>query len=626
MFDKSSLHKWMPPYHYDTADFTELRKAYDAVGEDIDRINDALVSRKTPLTWDWDDCMSFLEAIGMGEEAELCLTIEELRSLVIEQFKTPKIMNEATFVGEIKKLWQIPYTKKLYTELELERTGVDVPPSAWTRSIEFGEDIHDNNLYAESCIAALPFAYIDGDKISIQGDFRAWGILGDTSIEFISDPIVYPNSGRRKLLHGEFSHHGDITDVQFQLPIRVALADLPAPRIRLIKKSSGSIPLRLPFKVDGTRLMLGSSGALSNVTHPHLKYSSYEPYTEIRRELPRIDINPVHNISVRVTVPMAYCETSWKPTELAYDRLVNRIYNKFPAGVRLQLDVVNTETEKFTVPVGIDCEIQVSTFIPISENIEYRGVDRTYEFDFAVTISPLMTQPNVYGKTVDLGFVKRVPADFSTNAHVYDISVGELVKAFDDLENQYVEFDGLVQTYDEFYHVEPTPPQTNGFIYDPSNDTLTPAHYDDDTETVTWEREQTEAWVLCYSNDMGAPATMAMGRCIVVKPEDADLIRSWGIEIEPVEGLGGAILWHPSWGEDYTEEDYAGGSFISKMYSDKEGTNVVIGWEETGTYPYQYGFSLGKIYTRLMISGGDWGEYPPVEYRSFLLYIKKPNV
>lgn len=208
------------------------------------------------------------------------------------------------------------------------------------------------------------------------------------------------------------------------------------------------------------------------------------------------------------------------------------------------------------------------------------------------------------------------------NSSVYDASTQTLYSSFDNPIEQTISYNGLVQTYDEFYHVEP---QTNGFIYDPSSDTLTPAYYDDEAETVTWEREQTEAFVLCYSNEAGAPATMATGRCIVVKQEDADLLRSWGIEIEPVEGLGGAILWHPSWREDYTEEDYAGGSFISKMYADKEGTNVVIGWEETGRYPYQYGFSLGKIYTRLMISGGTWGEYPPLEYRSFLLYIKKPN-
>ena len=97
-----SLYDNMPPYHYDTEDFKELRKAYDAIESDFDIASSVLDSATTPRKWEGEILDEMIAAIGYADDIAYYKTDAAKREFLFYYLSNMRLMTEAAFAKHVE--------------------------------------------------------------------------------------------------------------------------------------------------------------------------------------------------------------------------------------------------------------------------------------------------------------------------------------------------------------------------------------------------------------------------------------------------------------------------------------------------------------------------------------------
>lgn len=97
-----SLHDYMPPYHYDTEDFGQLRIAYDALESDITLYQSILDTATTPGKWNTEILNEMIAMTGYTDYIQYFTTDAERREFLFDYLTNMRLMTEAAFAKHVK--------------------------------------------------------------------------------------------------------------------------------------------------------------------------------------------------------------------------------------------------------------------------------------------------------------------------------------------------------------------------------------------------------------------------------------------------------------------------------------------------------------------------------------------
>lgn len=106
-----SLHDYMPPYHYDTEDFGQLRIAYDALESDITLCQTILDTATTPSKWNTEILNEMIAMTGYSDYIQYMKTDAERREFLFYYLTNMRLMTEAAF----KKHVELAFGSKDFT-------------------------------------------------------------------------------------------------------------------------------------------------------------------------------------------------------------------------------------------------------------------------------------------------------------------------------------------------------------------------------------------------------------------------------------------------------------------------------------------------------------------------------
>ena len=92
-----NLYEHMPPYHYDTADFVELRKAYDVAANMLNIAGGVIESATTPMKWNEEILDEWLAILNLSHALPEDATVEQKRELILEYLRNIRYFNDAAF-------------------------------------------------------------------------------------------------------------------------------------------------------------------------------------------------------------------------------------------------------------------------------------------------------------------------------------------------------------------------------------------------------------------------------------------------------------------------------------------------------------------------------------------------
>lgn len=98
-----SLYDNMPPYHYDTGDFEELRKAYDALEADFNIACSVLDSATTPAKWQGEILDEMIAVVGYGDELPYLSGDEAKREFLFDYLSSMRLMTEEAFKKHVER-------------------------------------------------------------------------------------------------------------------------------------------------------------------------------------------------------------------------------------------------------------------------------------------------------------------------------------------------------------------------------------------------------------------------------------------------------------------------------------------------------------------------------------------
>lgn len=97
-----SLHDYMPPYHYDTEDFGQLRIAYDALESDITLCQSILDTATTPGKWNTEILNEMIAMTGYSDYIPYLATDAERREFLFYYLTNMRLMTEAAFTKHVE--------------------------------------------------------------------------------------------------------------------------------------------------------------------------------------------------------------------------------------------------------------------------------------------------------------------------------------------------------------------------------------------------------------------------------------------------------------------------------------------------------------------------------------------
>lgn len=97
-----SLHDYMPPYHYDTEDFGQLRIAYDALESDIALCQSILDTATTPIKWNTEILNEMIAMTGYSDYLQYFTSDTERREFLFDYPTNMRLMTEAAFTKHVK--------------------------------------------------------------------------------------------------------------------------------------------------------------------------------------------------------------------------------------------------------------------------------------------------------------------------------------------------------------------------------------------------------------------------------------------------------------------------------------------------------------------------------------------
>lgn len=97
-----SLHDYMPPYHYDTEDFGQLRIAYDALESDIALCQSILDTATTPGKWNTEILNEMIAMTGYADYIQYLTTDAARREFLFYYLTNMRLMNEAAFAKHVE--------------------------------------------------------------------------------------------------------------------------------------------------------------------------------------------------------------------------------------------------------------------------------------------------------------------------------------------------------------------------------------------------------------------------------------------------------------------------------------------------------------------------------------------
>ena len=97
-----SLHDYMPPYHYDTEDFRQLRIAYDALESDMLLAQSILDTATTPSKWNTEILNEMIAITGYSDYIQYLTTDAERREFLFDYLTSMRLMTEAAFAKHVK--------------------------------------------------------------------------------------------------------------------------------------------------------------------------------------------------------------------------------------------------------------------------------------------------------------------------------------------------------------------------------------------------------------------------------------------------------------------------------------------------------------------------------------------
>lgn len=97
-----SLYDYMPPYHYDTEDFGQLRLAYDALESDILLSQSILDTATTPGKWNTEILNEMIAITGYSDYIQYLKTDAERREFLFYYLTNMRLMTEAAFAKHVE--------------------------------------------------------------------------------------------------------------------------------------------------------------------------------------------------------------------------------------------------------------------------------------------------------------------------------------------------------------------------------------------------------------------------------------------------------------------------------------------------------------------------------------------
>ena len=97
-----SLHDYMPPYHYDTEDFGQLRIAYDALESDILLAQSILDTATTPSKWNTEILNEMIAMTGYSDYIQYFTTDSERREFLFDYLTNMRLMTEEAFANHVE--------------------------------------------------------------------------------------------------------------------------------------------------------------------------------------------------------------------------------------------------------------------------------------------------------------------------------------------------------------------------------------------------------------------------------------------------------------------------------------------------------------------------------------------
>lgn len=308
-----SLHEHMPPYHYDTEDFEQLRRAYDMLYEDFEVCMTTLESATTPRKWNDDILEEMIAATGYGDFNQYLTTTEERREFLFEYLTSMRFMNEEGFIKHLDRAFGKPgqyeyYVDGVYTN---GRNSTDFEPVSNTVTMRRAYVLEINNsrnVYAHvNCEGfACEFYTPKGDKTEVL----AYDVL--------------------------MSHIAYLYPAGFRLILDVKCTPVGAPNVIYVGSATTT-------NAD----IYGETGDIANIYKQSYLYrimGDNEPATN----------NDVFRVDCEKAIPTYYVEGLW----YGVDDLEGLGYVQRRQGFHVHLERADGQTgqtmDDFDIPSGID--------------------------------------------------------------------------------------------------------------------------------------------------------------------------------------------------------------------------------------------------------------------------------